>query len=87
MLILAVSIVAQQEAELVKDLSSSLTSAAPRGPQIFSIFSENPMQKSAVMSPADHFVSVARTSMRMQKLKQKLDSVTVSQLSLLSRNM
>ncbi|EOB05364.1 Jouberin, partial [Anas platyrhynchos] len=70
--------VAQQEAELVKDLSSSLTSAAPRGPQFFSSFSENPMQKSSVMSPADHFVSVARTSMRMQKLKQKLDSVTVS---------
>uniref|UniRef100_A0A8B9TB82 Jouberin n=1 Tax=Anas platyrhynchos TaxID=8839 RepID=A0A8B9TB82_ANAPL len=69
--------VAQQEAELVKDLSSSLTSAAPRGPQFFSSFSENPMQKSSVMSPADHFVSVARTSMRMQKLKQKLDSVTV----------
>ncbi|XP_035177491.1 jouberin isoform X3 [Oxyura jamaicensis] len=70
--------VAQQEAELVKDLSSSLTSAAPRGPQIFSSFSEIPMQKSSVMSPADHFVSVARTSMRMQKLKQKLDSVTAS---------
>ncbi|NXI72638.1 AHI1 protein, partial [Anseranas semipalmata] len=70
--------VAQQEAELVKDLSSSLTTAAPRGPQIFSSFSEIPMQKSSVMSPADHFVSVARTSMRMQKLKQKLDSVMAS---------
>ncbi|NXM02860.1 AHI1 protein, partial [Tyrannus savana] len=70
--------VAQQEAELVKDLSSSLTTAAPRGPQFFSSFSEIPVQKSLVMSPADQFVSVARASMRMQKVKQKLDSVLAS---------
>ncbi|XP_010705622.1 jouberin isoform X1 [Meleagris gallopavo] len=70
--------VAQQEAELVKDLSSSLNTAAPRGPQIISSFSEIPMQKSSVMSPSDQFASVARTSMRMQKLKQKLDSVMTS---------
>ncbi|NXC42612.1 AHI1 protein, partial [Penelope pileata] len=70
--------VAQREAELVKDLSSSLTTATPQGPQIFSSFSEIPMQKSSTMSPADQFVSVARTSMRMQKLKQKLDSVMAS---------
>ncbi|NXQ41529.1 AHI1 protein, partial [Catharus fuscescens] len=62
--------VAQQEAELVRDLSSSLTTAAPRGPHFLSSFSEIP-----VMSPADQFVSVARASMRMQKVKQKLDSV------------
>ncbi|KFP20545.1 Jouberin, partial [Egretta garzetta] len=67
--------VAQQEAELIKDLSSSHTTAAPRGPQLFSSFSEIPVQKSSVMSPADQFVSVARASMRMQKVKQKLDSV------------
>ncbi|NWQ78083.1 AHI1 protein, partial [Columbina picui] len=70
--------VAQQEAELVKDLSSSLTTAAPRGPQFCSGFSEIPIQKSALMSPADQFVSVARASMRMQKVKQKLDSVMAS---------
>ncbi|NWW70902.1 AHI1 protein, partial [Climacteris rufus] len=70
--------VAQQEAELVRDLSSSLTTAAPRGPQFFSSFSEIPVQKSSVMSPADQFVNVARTSMRMQKVKQKLDSVMAS---------
>ncbi|NXS53946.1 AHI1 protein, partial [Brachypteracias leptosomus] len=70
--------VAQQEAELVKDLSSSLTTATPRGPQFFSSFSEIPVQKSSVMSPADQFVSIARASMRMQKVKQKLDSVVVS---------
>ncbi|XP_017933751.1 jouberin isoform X2 [Manacus vitellinus] len=70
--------VAQQEAELIKDLSSSLTTAAPRGPQFFSSFSEIPVQKSLVMSPADQFVSVARASMRMQKVKQKLDSVLAS---------
>ncbi|NXF41295.1 AHI1 protein, partial [Nyctibius bracteatus] len=70
--------VAQQEAELVKDVNSSLTTAAPRGPQFFSSFSEIPVQKSSVMSPADQFVSVARASVRMQKVKQKLDSVLVS---------
>uniref|UniRef100_A0A8C3V4B8 Jouberin n=1 Tax=Catharus ustulatus TaxID=91951 RepID=A0A8C3V4B8_CATUS len=64
--------VAQQEAELVRDLSSSLTTAAPRGPHFLSSFSEIP-----VMSPADQFVNVARASMRMQKVKQKLDSVMV----------
>ncbi|NWS44033.1 AHI1 protein, partial [Probosciger aterrimus] len=69
---------AQQEAELIKDLSSSLTTAAPRGPQFLNSFSEIPVEKSSVMSPADQFVSVARASMRMQKVKQKLDSVTAS---------
>ncbi|NWU89107.1 AHI1 protein, partial [Upupa epops] len=70
--------VAQQEAELFKDLSSSLTTAVPRGPQFLNSFSEPPVRKSSVMSPADQFVSVARTSMRMQKVKQKLDSVMAS---------
>ncbi|XP_054018590.1 jouberin [Dryobates pubescens] len=70
--------VAQQEAELIKDLSSSLTTAAPRGPHFLSSFSEIPVQKSSVMSPADQFVSVARASMRMQKVKHKLDSVMTS---------
>ncbi|NXC95361.1 AHI1 protein, partial [Certhia familiaris] len=67
--------VAQQEAELVRDFSSSLTTAAPRGPHFLSSFSEIPVQKNSVMSPADQFVNVARASMRMQKVKQKLDSV------------
>ncbi|NWI49610.1 AHI1 protein, partial [Calyptomena viridis] len=44
----------------------------------FSSYSEIPVQKSTVMSPTDQFISVARTSMRMQKVKQKLDSVMVS---------
>ncbi|XP_062428498.1 jouberin isoform X2 [Rhea pennata] len=70
--------VAQLEAEIVKDLSSSLTTAAPRGPQIFGNFSEIPTQQCSTMSPADQFVSIARTSMRMRKVKQKLDSVTAS---------
>ncbi|NWX89310.1 AHI1 protein, partial [Nothoprocta pentlandii] len=70
--------VAQLEAEIVKDLSSTITTAAPRGPQIFSSFSEIPTQQSSTISPADQFVSVARASMRMRKVKQKLDSVTAS---------
>ncbi|XP_010190112.1 PREDICTED: jouberin, partial [Mesitornis unicolor] len=67
--------VAQQEAKLVKELSSSLTSAAPK---FFSSFSEIPTHKSSVVSPADRFVSVARVSRRMQKVKEKLDSVVAS---------
>nr|XP_021396327.1 jouberin isoform X2 [Lonchura striata domestica] len=70
--------VAQQEAELVRDLSSSLTTAAPRGPHFFSSFSEIPIQKNSVMSPADQFLNVARASMRVQKVKQKLDSVVAN---------
>nr|XP_009687226.1 PREDICTED: jouberin [Struthio camelus australis] len=73
--------VAQLEAEIVKDHSSSLTTVAPRGPQIFSSFSEIPVQQSSTMSPADQFVSVARASVRMRKVKQKLDSVTVTKNS------
>ncbi|NXL78224.1 AHI1 protein, partial [Leptocoma aspasia] len=75
--------VAQQEAELVRDLSSSLTTAAPKGPHFFSSFSEIPVQKNSVMSPGDQFVSVARASMRMQKVKQKLDSVMANSSLLL----
>ncbi|NXH42286.1 AHI1 protein, partial [Dicaeum eximium] len=76
--------VAQQEAGLVRDFSSSLTTGAPKGPHFFSSFSEIPAQKHSVMSPADQFVSVARASMRMQKVKQKLDSVMENSNLLLS---
>ncbi|XP_071596949.1 jouberin [Heliangelus exortis] len=69
---------AQQEAELVKDLSSSFKTASLRGPQFLSSFSEIPVQKNSAMTPADQFVSVARESMRMQKVKQKLNSVMAS---------
>ncbi|XP_034621490.1 jouberin isoform X5 [Trachemys scripta elegans] len=70
--------VAQQEAEIVKDLNGSLASTTPRGPQILSNSSHISAQKDSTMSPADQFVSVARVSMRMQKVKQKLDSVMTS---------
>uniref|UniRef100_A0A8C0H9H7 Abelson helper integration site 1 n=1 Tax=Chelonoidis abingdonii TaxID=106734 RepID=A0A8C0H9H7_CHEAB len=74
--------VAQQEAEIIKDLNGSLASTTPRGPQILSNSSHISAQKDSTMSPADQFVSVARVSMRMQKVKQKLDSVMVSQIYL-----
>ncbi|KYO19048.1 jouberin isoform B [Alligator mississippiensis] len=64
--------VAQQEAERVKDLNGSLISAAPRGTQIL-----NSSEISSTF-PSDQFVNVARESMRKQKVKQKLDSVTAS---------
>ncbi|NXO03525.1 AHI1 protein, partial [Rhinopomastus cyanomelas] len=75
--------VAQQEAELVKDLSSSLSRAAPGGPQFLNSFSETPVQECSAMSPADQFASVAQASMRMQKVKQKLDTVMASSHHLL----
>uniref|UniRef100_A0A8D0H949 Abelson helper integration site 1 n=1 Tax=Sphenodon punctatus TaxID=8508 RepID=A0A8D0H949_SPHPU len=68
--------VAQQEAELVKDSIGSLTSGTLRGPQVLSNSSISAQKES--MSPADQFVTVARVSMRMQKVKQKLDSVTAN---------
>lgn len=68
--------VAQQEAELVKDFSGLCSTTASRGPQIISN-SAISAQKDSVMSPADEFAKVAKVSMRMQKVKQKLDSVMV----------
>ncbi|KAJ6660097.1 hypothetical protein lerEdw1_018023 [Lerista edwardsae] len=73
--------VAQQEAELVKDLRGLRSSASPRGPQILSDSANVSAQKDSVMSPADEFTRVAKVSMRMQKVKQKLDSVTVCMVS------
>ncbi|KAH0622323.1 hypothetical protein JD844_024520 [Phrynosoma platyrhinos] len=64
--------VAQQDAKLVKDFNGLHLSTSSRGPQILS----NSAQKDTINSPADQFASVARVSMRMQKVKQKLDSVT-----------
>ncbi|XP_039767110.1 jouberin isoform X3 [Ornithorhynchus anatinus] len=67
--------VAQREAEMVKESSGSLASAgAHRNPQILS----NPAMQDPTISPADQFASAARMSMRMQKVKHKLESVTAS---------
>uniref|UniRef100_F7APP5 Jouberin n=1 Tax=Ornithorhynchus anatinus TaxID=9258 RepID=F7APP5_ORNAN len=69
--------VAQREAEMVKESSGSLASAgAHRNPQILS----NPAMQDPTISPADQFASAARMSMRMQKVKHKLESVTVCQV-------
>ncbi|XP_043855754.1 jouberin [Dromiciops gliroides] len=68
--------VAQQEAEMVKDFNGSLTSTgAHRNPMIFS--SSSAMQDT-MASATDQFISATRVSMRMQKVKQKLESVTAS---------
>ncbi|XP_053144451.1 jouberin isoform X2 [Hemicordylus capensis] len=76
--------VAQQEAELVKDLRGShLLSASPRGPQILSSSADISAQNDSIMSPADQFANVAKVSMRMKKVKQKLDSVMASSSPLL----
>nr|XP_060622666.1 uncharacterized protein LOC132769752 [Anolis sagrei ordinatus] len=67
--------VAQQDVELVKDFSGLHLSTSSRGPQILTGISA---QKDTINHPADQFASVAGVSMRMQKVKQKLDSVTAS---------
>ncbi|XP_066467319.1 jouberin [Tiliqua scincoides] len=70
--------VAQQEAERVKDFRGLHSSASPRGPQILSDSADVSAQTNSRMNPADEFAKVAKVSMRMQKVKQKLDSVTAS---------
>lgn len=72
-----VSAVAQQEAELVKDFKGLHLSATSRGPHLLSNSANVSTQKDLITSPADQFASIARVSMRMQKVKQKLDSVVV----------
>ncbi|XP_044531379.1 jouberin [Gracilinanus agilis] len=68
--------VAQQEAEMVKDFNGSLASTGVhRNPLILS--SHSLMQETSASGP-DQFINAARVSMRMQKVKQKLDSVTAS---------
>ncbi|XP_008112735.2 jouberin isoform X1 [Anolis carolinensis] len=67
--------VAQQDVELVKDFSGLHLSTSSRGPQILTGISA---QKDTINHPSDQFASVAGVSMRMQKVKQKLDSVTAS---------
>ncbi|XP_025024057.1 jouberin isoform X2 [Python bivittatus] len=67
--------VAKQGTEAVKELMGSQLTKSSRSPQILSISASVPAQKNLIMSSADQFADVARTSMRMQKIKQKLDSV------------
>ncbi|XP_069462846.1 jouberin [Ambystoma mexicanum] len=66
--------VSQLEAEMIKDLNGSFTSTAPKRQPIVSGSDMNKLQEASI-SEADHFVSTVRTSMRLQKVKQKLDSV------------
>ncbi|XP_060095853.1 jouberin [Heteronotia binoei] len=75
--------VAQQEAELVKDFRGLRLSASPRGPQLLSSSADISIQKDSTISQPDQFASISRVSMRMQKVKQKLDSVTASSSSCL----
>ncbi|XP_063165762.1 jouberin [Candoia aspera] len=69
--------VAKQETEAVKKLSGSQLTKSSRSPQILSI-SASVLAEKNMMSSADQFANVARVSMRMQKVKQKLDSVMAS---------
>ncbi|KAM6467128.1 jouberin isoform 2-T3 [Liasis olivaceus] len=67
--------VAKQGTEAVKESMGSQLTKSSRSSQILSISASVPAQKNLIMSSADHFADVARISMRMQKVKQKLDSV------------
>ncbi|XP_077208099.1 jouberin [Paroedura picta] len=73
--------VAQREAELVKDFRGLRLSASPRGPQLLSSSTDISIQKDSIISQPDQLASISRVSMRMQKVKQKLDSVTASSSS------
>ncbi|XP_034274751.1 jouberin [Pantherophis guttatus] len=70
--------VAKQGIEAVKELSGSQLTKSPRSPQTLSMSAGFPTQKNPMISSADQFANVARTSVRMQKVKQKLDSVMAS---------
>ncbi|KAJ1154756.1 hypothetical protein NDU88_007499 [Pleurodeles waltl] len=67
--------VSQLEAETIKDLNGSFVSSAPRRSTMMSDPDANMTLHDPVISEADQFVNTVRTSMRMQKVKQKLDSV------------
>uniref|UniRef100_A0A4X2K728 Jouberin n=1 Tax=Vombatus ursinus TaxID=29139 RepID=A0A4X2K728_VOMUR len=69
--------VAQQEAEMVKDFNGSLTATGTHRNPLF--FSSSSAMQDTVASATDQFISAARVSMRMQKVKQKLESVMVCQ--------
>ncbi|KAJ7341958.1 hypothetical protein JRQ81_008029 [Phrynocephalus forsythii] len=74
--------VAQQDTELEKDFSGLHISRSSRGPQILNHTAGLSIPKDSTMSLADQFASFARVSVRMQKVKQKLESVTASSTSL-----
>nr|XP_033794790.1 jouberin isoform X2 [Geotrypetes seraphini] len=66
--------VAQLEAETVKNFNGSLALSVPRRPEVHNSF-DNSVQYDSSLSSADQFANAVRISMRMQKVKQKLDSV------------
>ncbi|KAK9411604.1 jouberin [Crotalus adamanteus] len=70
--------VVKQGIETAKELNGSRLTKSPRSPQTLSMSARAPAQKNLMMSSADQFATVARTSMRMQRVKQKLDSVMAS---------
>ncbi|XP_048346095.1 jouberin isoform X2 [Sphaerodactylus townsendi] len=76
--------VAQQEAELVKGFRGLHSLASSRGPQLLSSSADISVQKDSITSQPDQFASVSRVSLRMQKVKQKLDLVTANSSALLS---
>ncbi|XP_078505356.1 jouberin isoform X2 [Lissotriton helveticus] len=67
--------VSQLEAETIKDLNGSFISSALRRSTMMSDTDANTTMHDQVTSKADQFVNTVRTSMRLQKVKQKLDSV------------
>ncbi|KAM9005048.1 jouberin isoform X2 [Sarcophilus harrisii] len=68
--------VAQQQAEMVKDFNGSLTTIGThRNPLIFN---NSSAVQDTVASATDQFVNDATMSMRMKKVKKKLETVTDS---------
>ncbi|XP_043943044.1 jouberin [Protopterus annectens] len=67
--------VAQLEAEAIKDLSGTQSLSLPKGPRILTSGSDTTMLQDQSSPLFDKFASAARISTRMQKVRQKLDSV------------
>uniref|UniRef100_W5NH86 Jouberin n=1 Tax=Lepisosteus oculatus TaxID=7918 RepID=W5NH86_LEPOC len=66
--------VAQMEADSMKRPTGSMS----KQPKIFSSTNDASALQDSSMSSIDHFASAARVSLRLQQVKQKLDSVLVS---------
>ncbi|XP_064412135.1 jouberin isoform X2 [Latimeria chalumnae] len=67
--------VAQLEAEAVKGSAGVLSAAGCKGPKKLSITSDFATMQDSSAPLLDRFASTARISMKMHKVKQKLDSV------------
>eukprot|EP00062_Callorhinchus_milii_P008521 gi/632951288/ref/XP_007891207.1/ PREDICTED: LOW QUALITY PROTEIN: jouberin [Callorhinchus milii] len=70
--------VAQQDVQTMKGICRLRTTATPGGPKIFGRHADVLNMSYSSFSSADHFTSISRQSLKLQKVRQKLDSVLES---------